>query len=156
MQVKRGKERINANRAKAIREKAEAEKKQKEQASHLEKLQREQEEQMNNQLYQNQTNYSVNPAPIAPQNQFVMPGTAVQPTYQSVNPYAGNHNYQAVPVIYDPSQYGIQYDNQLPVSYQPGSAASSTQMGQTKPMSGGKTSQIHPYGKIDETNGQLL
>ena len=45
-----------------------------------------------------------------PNNQFVMPGVAVQPNYINVNPYAGNHNYQPVPVVYDPAMYGVQYE----------------------------------------------
>eukprot|EP00344_Euplotes_crassus_P005677 CAMPEP_0197017542 /NCGR_PEP_ID=MMETSP1380-20130617/79603_1 /TAXON_ID=5936 /ORGANISM="Euplotes crassus, Strain CT5" /LENGTH=138 /DNA_ID=CAMNT_0042444659 /DNA_START=419 /DNA_END=835 /DNA_ORIENTATION=- len=87
--------------------KLELDKKQKEEASKLEKLQKRQEELKENQLFIDQTDYSVNPQPQA---QFVMPGTAVQPTYQVVNPYAGNHNYQPVPVFYDPAAYGVKYD----------------------------------------------
>ncbi|CAI2380116.1 unnamed protein product [Moneuplotes crassus] len=87
--------------------KEELERRQKEEASRLEKLQKQQEEQMKNQLFINQTDYSITPQPQA---QFVMPGTAVQPTYQITNPYAGNHNYQPVPVVYDPAVYGVQYD----------------------------------------------
>lgn len=101
----------------AIREKArleqqrkeELERKQKEEASRLEKLQKEQEERMKNQLFMNQTEMALAPQP-QPQAQFIMPGTAVQPTYQVVNPYAGNHNYQPVPVVYEPATYGVQYD----------------------------------------------
>ncbi|CAI2375172.1 unnamed protein product [Moneuplotes crassus] len=90
--------------------KLELDKKQKEEASKLEKLQKRQEELKENQLFIDQTDYSVNPQPQA---QFVMPGTAVQPTYQVVNPFAGNHNYQPVPVVYDPASYGVQYNENL-------------------------------------------
>jgi hypothetical protein len=78
-------------------------KKQEEEASRLEQLQREQEERMAQQMYTPTTNYYGQP-------QFVMPGVAVQPNYQIVSPYAGNHNYQAVPVMYDPTMYGIEYE----------------------------------------------
>ncbi|CAI2377451.1 unnamed protein product [Moneuplotes crassus] len=104
---KRQKEQLAEKRRMEKIRKDEMEKRQKEEASRLEKLQKEQEEQMKNQLFMNQTDYSANPQPQA---QFVMPGTAVQPTYQVVNPYAGNHNYQPVPVFYDPAAYGVQYD----------------------------------------------
>ena len=85
--------------------------KQSEEASRLETLQKQQEKNMHNQLYTNQTNYSNNTEFQPSNNQFIMPGTAVQPTYQIVNPYAGNHNYSPVPVVYDPSSYGVQYDS---------------------------------------------
>lgn len=75
---------------------------------------------MENQLYMNQTNYSNNTHYQPANNQFIMPGTAVQPTYQIVNPYAGNHNYSPVPVVYDPSSYGVQYDQNTNFQITPG------------------------------------
>ena len=61
-------------------------------------------------MFANQNNYTVDTNFNQEQQQFIMPGAAVQPTYQVVNPFAGNHNYQPVPVVYDPSVYGVQYD----------------------------------------------
>mmetsp|Transcript_15270 Transcript_15270/g.15147 ORF Transcript_15270/g.15147 Transcript_15270/m.15147 type:complete len:181 (-) Transcript_15270:21-563(-) len=46
---------------------------------------------------------------------FVMPGTAVQPNYNVVNPYAGSHNLQPVPVTYDPASYGVEYDSHVQI-----------------------------------------
>ncbi|CAI2377104.1 unnamed protein product [Moneuplotes crassus] len=90
-----------------------------EEASRLEKLQKEQED-----LTGFQNDISYNSHGESQQPQFIMPGTAIQPTYKIVNPYSGSHNPHPTPIIYDPSTYGVQYDThiQLPQQDQYGHA----------------------------------
>ena len=136
---------------------------QREEASNLEKLQMKHEENMRNQLYMNQTDYTVENQPQQPQNQFIMPGAAVQPTYQVVNPFAGNHNYQPVPVVYDPSIYGVQYDNAIPPQHMGGMQPPVLQDGNMKePQLPPQNKDVYlnnavaPNGEADAAHGQMV
>uniref|UniRef100_A0A7S3K969 Uncharacterized protein n=1 Tax=Euplotes crassus TaxID=5936 RepID=A0A7S3K969_EUPCR len=104
-----------SNRLKEARKRRlELEKKQRQEASKLQKLQKDQEERAERQYNaQISSQYSTTPTKLSTQAshpQFIMPGSALQPTYNIVNPYAGNHNPHPVPVTYDPAMYGVQYD----------------------------------------------
>ena len=37
----------------------------------------------------------------------------MEPKYLDINPFAGNHNSNIIPVQYDPNLYGVNYDNPL-------------------------------------------
>ena len=123
----------------------------------------EQEEAMKNKLYMNQTDYTVDGQSQQPQNQFIMPGTAVQPTYQVINPFAGNHNYQPVPVVYEPSIYGVQYDNAIPVQHADGMQPSVLQDGNEKVLQRPPqnkeiylNNEVAPNGQADASHGQMV
>lgn len=84
---------------------------QKEEASKLEKMQLEMEEKTQASLYaDNQSTYSIAPNNPNQQNFVIVPGAPVQPSYPDINPYAGHHNTNIVPVVYNPSDYGVTYD----------------------------------------------
>ena len=148
------KEREKAQRDKlnqAQAEKNKLQQQQKEEASRLEKLQKEQEKNMQNQLYMNQTNYTNNTQYQPGNNQFIMPGTAVQPTYQVVNPYAGNHNYSPVPVVYDPSTYGVQYDQNTQIQAPQQTPKQVEYNGNNPNVTHGQLNpnQVHPFSSDD-------
>ena len=56
------------------------------------------------------TAFSVSPQDPNQQNFVILPGIPVQPAYLDVNPYSGHHNNNVVPVVYNPHDYGVAYD----------------------------------------------
>ncbi|CAI2371013.1 unnamed protein product [Moneuplotes crassus] len=110
-------------------------------ASKLNKLQKDQEDRVKNNLYMNQTNYSIN---HQQNNKFVVPGAPIQPVSQEAFPQPGINNYQPVPLIYDPEAYGLIYDNNETAPLQ--QFAPDLQIGRNE----GDTKEIDP--NIGKTN----
>ena len=93
-------------------------KKEVEEATKLTKLHLEIEEDSLNQMYAtNQSAFTIAPTDSNQQNNVIVPGTSVQPSYIDVNPYSGHHNNNIVPVVYNPADYGVVYDK--PLVFQP-------------------------------------
>ena len=89
-------------------------KKEAEEATKLTKLHLEIEADSFNQMYAtNQSSFTIAPTDTNKQNNFIVPGTSVQPSYVDVNPYSGHHNNNIVPVVYNPADYGVVYDKPL-------------------------------------------
>ena len=64
------------------------------------------------------TAFSVSPQDPSQQNFVILPGIPVQPAYLDVNPYSGHHNNNVVPVVYNPYDYGVAYDQPQALMFQ--------------------------------------
>ncbi|CAI2378636.1 unnamed protein product [Moneuplotes crassus] len=151
----RHQERNYENSQKHFQKIKDLEKQQKEEASKLQKLQQEQEKKMKDQLYMNQVDYS---SDLEPNNQFVVPGVAVQPSYNIVNPYYRSHDPEPVPLIYYPAAYGLTYDNNEATGPHKMMPESSNSMAGAKGSGGDELylNQIRLDNKADKTHEQLM
>eukprot|EP00345_Euplotes_harpa_P005438 CAMPEP_0168329322 /NCGR_PEP_ID=MMETSP0213-20121227/7041_1 /TAXON_ID=151035 /ORGANISM="Euplotes harpa, Strain FSP1.4" /LENGTH=95 /DNA_ID=CAMNT_0008332629 /DNA_START=329 /DNA_END=613 /DNA_ORIENTATION=+ len=87
-------------------------KKQEEEASRLEQMHLAMEQQNQSMMYGvTPQQYSINAVSQNSQSVLILPGAPVQPSYPTVNPFAGTAT--PVPVVYDPSLYGVQYEMDL-------------------------------------------